>query len=355
MDIEELKLSLQRSSEETMKAMKELSFKQRFNCGTKNFKRLERALGITRLHHLKDKTLISPNIHRKHSRELKDLLFKELKKIRRRCLKIAQIARELKLITRTSQKVNFKNVDEIIYDSCVRFFTLIDSVCAVNADDAILLAAQLKNELIKAIQSFGKISCIGAIEAEVIPASKINDHKKLKPQVEHRKLDSIESLIDYTYLIEHIVQPDSSVFVIHFHGVIFAKNEKQFDNFRNQLKLNPRWTQSSRQIELKKLSRSWIKTTRSLESNLESIASYMVKGSNDLIKGNCSFRYKVEPSSEDDFVSKNYLDFEQERIEDGIVDSLSLSVEEIAEQVKFVDMLMDLDNTRTGYLIKIIK
>ena len=376
MDIEQLR-TLKAKGEIEMKRLIEVANKlHRFEVGDKHEGRLEQSLRWTGKSHLKDKTLISHSLHRQHSKRLAEQLIKRWKKVQRdftkRMSKRIQINEQLKTelkIQRETKKIIISEHE--IANKHIRFLTLIDSVCVVDAYEALILAVGMRNELIDVITATNGISCLGVIEASIVAIKKMNEEASLFPDKEFYKLDGINILAKRENLTEYCSNQDAALFLIHFHGVIFAKKEEQFEIFESNLKQNIRWNVALRQFELKKLSKSYDGKTKTIEQNLKHIASYMTKGANALKDGYFyNFKYKIGPSSEEDWIAHHYSsnksskEFkaslkEQHYAEDdlievvGVEDTLSLSAYEIGEQVQLVDYLMSLDDTRTGYLINI--
>jgi hypothetical protein len=376
MDIEQLR-TLKAKGEIEMKRLIEVANKlHRFEVGDKHEGRLEQSLRWTGKSHLKDKTLISHSLHRRHSKRLAEQLIKRWKKVQRdftrRMSKRIQINEQLKteLKIRSETKKIIISEHEIA-NKHIRFLTLIDSVCVVDAYEALILAVGMRNELIEVITATNGISCLGVIEASIVAIKKMNEEATVFSDKEFYKLDGINILAKRENLTEYCSNQDAALFLIHFHGVIFAKKEEQFEIFESNLKQNIRWNVALRQFELKKLSKSYDGKTKTIEQNLKHIASYMTKGANALKDGYFyNFKYKIGPSSEEDWIAHHYSsnksskEFkaslkEQHYAEDdlievvGVEDTLSLSAYEIGEQVQLVDYLMSLDDTRTGYLINI--
>lgn len=100
MDIEQLR-TLKAKGEIEMKRLIEVANKlHRFEVGDKHEGRLEQSLRWTGKSHLKDKTLISHSLHRRHSKRLAEQLIKRWKKVQRdftrRMSKRIQINEQLK-------------------------------------------------------------------------------------------------------------------------------------------------------------------------------------------------------------------------------------------------------------------
>ena len=109
------------------------------------------------------------------------------------------------------------------------------------------------------------------------------------------------------------------------------------------------------------MSTSFGNKSKSTEQNLKHISTYITKGGNDWCSNKAYLRYKVgfelddsEVVDEQTWVLKNWRRNEllkKEHSEDGIEDVLSMTPEEVVELTLFIDGLMSLNRTRTGYLI----
>ena len=376
MDIEQLR-TLKTNSEIEMKQLTEFANKShRFEVGTNHEERLNTSLRLTNKEHLKDKTLISHSLHRQHSKRLAEQLIKRWKKIRGNFIskfnKQVQIAEqfetELKIKSKTKKIISSGHE---IANKHIKFLTLIDGVCVVDAYEAIILAVGMRNEILETVRATKGISCLGVIEASIVAVKKMNDLASLFPDKDFYKFTAIDVLAERENLTEYCSKEDASLFLIHFHGVIFAKKEEQFAIFKDNLKQNIRWNVASRQIKFSTLSEKckYSGKAKTVEQNLKHIASYMTKGANALKKELFNFKYKTKASSDEDWISeclrnKSSKEFkrslkEEYSVEDDwielikIEDTLSLSAYEIGEQIQLVDYLMDLDDTRTGYLINV--
>ena len=376
MDIEQLRTLKTNSEVERLKAV--VNRLHRFEVRDKHEERLEQSLIWTGKNHLKDKTLISLSLHRQHSRRLGEQLIKRWKKVQRdftmRMSRSVQISEQLKIELKIqSETKKIISSGHEIANKHIRFFTLLDSVCVVDAYEAIILAVGMRNEIKETVRSTKGISCLGVIEASIVAVKKMNDLASLFPDKDFYKFTAIDVLAERENLTEYCSKEDASLFLIHFHGVIFAKKEEQFAIFKDNLKQNIRWNVASRQIKFSTLSEKckYSGKAKTVEQNLIHIASYMTKGANALEDGyRFNFKYKTKASSDEDWIAKcsgsNKISAEFKRslkeeysVEDDwielikIEDTRSLSAYEIGEQIQLVDYLMSLDDTRTGYLINV--
>ncbi len=167
---------------------------------------------------------------------------------------------------------------------------------------------------------------------------------------EYRKLDVCE------VLEKSIKENNDSLFLIHFHGVMAAQDESQFEALRANFRSVGQWCLAARQIEIKKLSEEFAGKSKPVANSLNNIAQYITKGGNDWNTGKAYFNYKFgfDGEDEDSWVRKNVYRNEllrKEHIEDGIVDPLSLSAGEIGQLAILIDAMMGLNRTRDGYLV----
>jgi hypothetical protein len=387
--------------ESTKRMLDYFSRQHRFHIKTKHSSRLLEALRITNKSHLVDITLVNEEIHRLDSKYVANLLIEKWKILRtktdRKNRSKCQIQQE------TGIKIPKINPQDILNNQ-VRFLTLLDSVSEIDAKQALSQAKRMKDEIVAIVNVTKGISLIGCIEAAVIPIHKILEEAKSSNQDSFYKLDGIKILAKASGMESAILKPEASVFLIHFHGVVFANNSTDIQAFNYNLKQICRWNIMPRQIEFKQLYRE-----NSVEDNLKNIATYISKGTNSLKNGKYNFKYGVKPSCPEDFDAisavKNKSRIEDDAFlmnslslpdigwkiiinKDGIEelvsfnpkeeleaypedfgwklitnkhgieewvfapkDTLSLSAFEISEQVQLIDYLMDLDSTRTGYLI----
>ena len=259
---------LKADSKATMKALLEESFKSRFLIGSHNTIKLKKSLATAGRLDLVDRTLLSPIVHKTHAKRLGDRYQAQWDKIRDKAR-----ANWTKL-PRASRALTMKATDHEIAANHFRFLTLVDSVTAVDANAAIRAAIKLKEKLITTASDIKGITCIGSIEVEVVSMSLMRELGRLdKPTAsEQRKLDVCEKLAED--LKGTLYGEDQSLFLIHFHGLVIAKAEKQFDAFNERLKKVKAWSLAPRQIELKKLSTQFSGKPKSVDQNLRHIATY---------------------------------------------------------------------------------
>lgn len=355
-DISKLKRN---SKKESQRILDELLKISKFPNKSKHYDRLKLSLKSTNKLDLLNKTLLDEKVHSKHSRELSNKLLKRWNKIKKNNLSKAvnsyQIATELK--KRIKEKNRIQNPDHIIANSRIMFFTLIDSVCLIDADEALKLAIRMKNELIETAEAVKGIDIIGAIEVEVVAVNKMYLKSKRIIDLKNNlhKFELIKILAEEANLTKYIKHLDSTFFLIHFHGLIFTNKEQNSLSFKQQIESNPRWNKKNRQFLMSSLSEFWRNKPKSVDSNLKDIARYITKGA--------SFRYKSDEVSDEDFIgicfnSKDTsLEFKkllkQDESEVGeIEDSMGLTMFEISELTKTIFNIMNLNQGMNGYLIE---
>jgi hypothetical protein len=346
---------LKADSKATMKALLAESLKSRFLIGSHNAIKLKKSLATVGRLDLADRTLLTPSVHKIHADRLND-------KFQSRWSKIRDKARSAwSKLPKQVRELTVKPTDSEIASSHIRFLTLVDSVTPLNVNDAVRASIKLREKLITTAKASPGISCLGAIEVEVVSMALMKEFRRLDKTTdsEWRKLDVCETLAEP--LKKTLFKNDEVLFLIHFHGVVTAKNSKQFELFSERLKKVKSWSLAPRQIELKKLSSQFGGKAKSVEQNLRHIATYITKGGNDWMANKAYLRYKIGFENDDElvndeatWVAKNWRRsklLQKEHSEDGITDILSLNVEEIVQLALVIDRLMGLNRTRTGYFI----
>ena len=346
-------------SKATMKALLEESLKSRFLIGSHNTIKLKKSLATVGRLDLVGRTLLSPTVHKAHAKRLSDRYQAQWDTIRDKA------RADWSKLPRATRALTVKPTDHEIAANHLRFLTLVDSVTAVDANAAIRAAIKLKEKLITTASAIKGITCLGSIEVEVVSMSLMRELGRLdKPTAsEHRKLDVCEKLA--VGLKGTLYGEDQSLFLVHFHGVVTAKDFKQFDAFNERLKKVKAWSLAPRQIELKKLSTQFGGKPKDVDQNLRHIATYITKGGNDWMSNKAYLRYKIGFENDDELVNdqasweaKNWRKNEllrQEHAQDGITDMLSLTVQEIVQLTLVIDGLMGLNRTRTGYQVSVGK
>ena len=357
MNVQEKMTWLKADSKATMKALLEESLQSRFLLGSHNSVKLRTSLATVGRFDLLERTLLTPSIHKVHATRLSDKFHLRWNKIRDKSRSDwSKLPKDLKATI-------VKPTDDEIAASHLRFLTIVDSVTPLRVSDAIRAAVKLKEKLTTTVKESTGITCLGAIEVEIVSMSLMREFRQLDKTSasEWRKLDVCETLAES--LKKTLFKDDEVLFLVHFHGLVTAKNSKHFESFAERLKKVKTWSLAARQIELKKLSTHFGGKAKSVEQNLRHIATYITKGGNDWMANKAYLRYKIGFENDDElindeasWVAKNWRRnalLKQEHAEEGITDILSLTVQEIAELAFVINQLMGLNRTRTGYLISV--
>lgn len=350
---------LKADSKVMMKALRVESLKSRFLLGSHNGIKLKKSLSTVKRLDLVDRTLLFSDVHKAHAKKLSGRFLNRWDKIREKASK------DWLTLPKSTRANTVKLTDHEVAANHIRFLTVVDSVTAVDANAAFRAAIKLKEKLTTTAQSIKGLTCLGAIEVEVVSMSIMRALRALEKtsHSEWRKLDVCETLSKN--LKGTLYGEDESLFLIHFHGVVTAKDAKLFDGFNEKLKKVKAWTLAPRQIELKSLSSHFGGKPKSIDQSLRHIATYVTKGGNDWYSNKAYLRYKIGFENDNDQVNdemsweaKNWRRCEllrKEHSEEGITDVLSLSVHEIVQLALVIDSLMGSNRTRTGYLVSVGK
>ena len=329
--------SLQKSSQRAKAALLDAAIEYRGNYGTHNSKRLNYALSVMGVHHLKDKTLLSPRVHAAHSEQVGKQYIKRL----------AMVSAKAK----TSDKSKGFSVG-----AQFRFLTLIHCLEAPSLSRVYKAIAKLRNDLIKATESSVGIWLLGAIEVEVISLEMMRQISSNRSVSEARKADVCEGLLDQ---LPPPMRDQKYYFLIHFHGIAQASSAQKFVDYENILRGNKTWRYEPRQIQLKPLSVHYGGKRKTTRQSLVDIARYITKGGNDWVGSKAYLRYKLGfdnevVETEDGWVSKNRKrnsQLRREHSEDGITDPLAMTCNEIGDLAQIIDNMMSRTADRTGYLL----
>lgn len=353
--IEGIKARKEGNAAKIREYVKQRRLSSQFLLGSHNKVRLRTALSAVGRLDLAERTLLAPDVHQAHAEKLAGRFVAKWSTVKdKRLVDWASIPAGLRRGTPAP-------TPQAIASEHVRFLTLIDSVTLVDSASALQAAMRMRDGIKHAVSQCRGIWCLGAIEIEVVSMSKMRGIRAfdVASDSERRKLDVCETLAQD--LAGSLYKDESSLMLIHFHGIVMAKGEVQFEELRDRLKLNDRWVKAGRQIELKKLSESFQGKAKTVEKSLEHIATYITKGGNDWYANKAYLRYKIAFENDDSYVTdeeswiaKNWRRHEvlrRENKDEGITDSLSLTGSEIVELAILIDGLMGLNRTRTGYLI----
>jgi len=328
----QFKSAMKSSSKRTETALKEEYKRKRFNYGSHNKVRLNKALASVGKYEVQDSTLLSPHVHKIHSRKLADRYLKRIAHYKNLGYKNNSVAEKF------------------------RFLTLLHSVEIMDVQRTLQTIKKFQLQLQNTIEGSKGIWCLGTVEVEVINIEKMRMIHEDQTESEARKLNVIESMIKRLRKNDQYL---SSFFLVHFHGIVTASSQYRFNDFADALKKNKVWKREPRQIQLKPISTQFKSKSKSLDNNLADIATYITKGGNDWIGGKSYLRYKLAFENEylfneDEWVNKNWRRNEvlkQEHSEEGLEDALSMNVSEIVSLASVIDQMMSFNRTRTGYLV----
>lgn len=295
---------------------------RRFQVGTQNETRLNRALVMRKLPHLINRTLLTPSVHEDHTERM-------FKRLRRMC----------------------RGVNE----SRIRFVTILDSLALMDSDRCLKAVHQFRQRLVETTAGIRHLHLIGTIECEVVSLERMRQVTDTS-QTEQRKLDVLESMCRRQIKKRDWNAP--CLFLIHFHGVMVT-NYNALPNWSGICQKV--WRHDARQVRIQELSESFAGKSRDLPTNLRFIARYITKGGNDFIAGKSYLRYKIgfentDVPSEEEWVARNWRRsqvLKVERIEDGLDDVFGLSVGEICQLALVIDGMMSGHPQRTGYVVDI--
>lgn len=341
---------LKKTNKNAVRTIRDLRLQHRFDIGSHNNKNLTKSLAVSKKLYLLENSLLNKNVHKIHSNNLNIRFQKRWSKLKS------------KYRYESQAKEHF------------RFFTLIDSVSSLDAKSTLRHVIKLKEQIKNTASGIAGLWMCGAVECEVINlqmmrkyAKSVNSNNVVTTEDGEsvkRKYEVCESLIKRLRTSQ---RSKSSFFLIHFHGLISMTNGKtisaseKFEYFRERLKRCKKWNSNPRQIELKNLSNQWAGRIKSVEKNLEHIAQYITKGGNDWHDGSAYLKYKLNlqdavQHDEDAWVQANWRSSDvlrKELFEEGITDSLSMTISEINELTVLLNGMMELNKNRTGYLLTI--
>lgn len=344
----EFQKQMEKSSSRVVAAMKAEYAGRRFYYGTQNSVRLRKALASKALHHLENRTLLSPQIHTIHATRLTQRYLKRLEKVKR------SVWQQQQDLVRTNSRYGITvNPSSITAHDRVRFVTILHGLEVLDVSKTLKHVRGFKDQLRIVIEGCRGVWCLGAIEVEVVSMEMM---RQLTDQSdsEERKLLVCESME------KRLPKRDrglSSYFLIHFHGVVVANRSRYFYELEKQLKLM--WKHEPRQVQVKPLSKVFNGKPKPPEKSLADIASYITKGGNDWINRKPYLRYKLafdndHLDTEDAWVNRNWRRnkiLQREHREEGLEDVLSMTGSEICALAQVIDGMMGLSRNRRGYLV----
>jgi len=344
----EFRKHMEKLSGRTVIALKEEARKARFDYGTQNKVRLNKALASQGLHHLQNRTLLSTEIHTRHATRLAG----------RYVNKLATVERSVRQRQRDLYKANKRynvNCDpcSLTVHERFRFPTVLHSMAVLDVQRTLRTVRAFKQQLQSVIEQCRGLWCLGVVEVEVVSMDLM---RQLTDQSdsEERKLAVCESM---EKRLPKRFQGLSVYFLIHFHGIVVATQPRHFTDFERQLRRQ--WKHEPRQVQVKPLSKVFNGQSKTPEKSLVDIAWYITKGGNDWVGKKAYLRYKVafdseHVESEDAWVNKNWRRNEtlhREHREEGITDTLALTRGEIGTLARVIDGMMGTVRNRTGYLV----
>lgn len=339
---------MEKQSARVVAILREEAKKARFTYGMQNAVRLKKALASVGLHHLQDSTLLSPEIHKLHAKQLADRYLKKLATVQR------SVRRQQRDLIHANKRYGVK-VDprSLAAQDRFRFPTVLHSMEVLDVDRTLRTVCAFKEQLQSVIEQCRGLWCLGVVEVEVVSMDLM---RQLTDQSnsEERKLAVCESMVKR---LPKRFQGLDSHFLVHFHGIVVATQSQHFTDLERQLKRV--WKHEPRQVQVKPLSKVFNGKRKTPEKNLVDIARYITKGGNDWIKKKPYLRYKLafdneHLESEDAWVNKNWRrneTLQREHKEEGIEDVLSLTRSEIGALARVIDGMMGTTRTRTGYLV----
>lgn len=344
----EFRKQMEKSSARTVAALQEESRKTRFRYGTQNKVRLRKALASAGLHHLQDSTLLSPEIHELHTKQLAQRYLKKLATVQ-------QSVRQQQQELIKANKRYGANCDShsLTADTRFRFPTVLHSLEVLDVARALRTVRAFKAQVQSVIEGCRGLWCLGVIEVEII---NIDLMRQLTDQSdsEERKLVVCESM---EKRLPNRDQGLSVYFLIHFHGVVVATRPGHFADLESQLR--QQWKHEPRQVQVKPLSKVFNGKPKTPEKSLGDIARYITKGGNDWIGKKAYLRYKLafdqeHVETEDAWVNKNWRrneTLQREHSNEGLEDTLAMTRSEICALAGVIDGMMKMSRNRTGYLV----
>ena len=329
-------------------ALREEARKARFNSGSHNDVRLEKALASEGLHHLQRNTLLSKDIHKIHAQRLADRYLKKLATVER------SVRRQQQELIKANKRYGVTcDPRSLTAQDRFRFPTVLHSMEVLNVEGTLRTVRAFKEQLQSVIERCRGLWCLGVVEVEVVSMDLM---RQLTDQSdsEERKLAVCESMVKR---LPKRHQGLSVYFLVHFHGIVVATQPQHFTDLEQQLRRQ--WKHEPRQVLVKPLSKVFNGKPKTPAQSVVDIARYITKGGNDWIGKKAYLRYKLafdneHLESEDAWVNKNWRRNEtlrREHKEEGIEDILALTRSEIGALASVIDGMMGTTRSRTGYLV----
>ena len=355
--------------------------RKRFISGTPHEERVKSSLvlgGNSKLY--ANSTLLEKN-QAKNALTTNALFQKKFKNLVRNEKAISSKFRKIK-----TEKYNFYPTDDhSVADKRMRFLTIVHSVSALNKDAAMIDVQELIKEFNKCLKKSSGISCYAVVEVEVISfrnmkAAKeyeLRESSKVEYIFDKYKEKEQRKLINYEILGAHlgdeVLNGEQGQLCIHLHGLIVGKNRTKLDDFLKILKSNKNWKSGSRRIQMEKFSRQCRGKDKPVSLSLQHISRYIFKGGCILNEGKPHLHYKISCGNDilttyeeyfnieplfDEFYECNEfnefdsIDFAYSKNKYAI-DFLSLSNLEINVLNEVNDAMVNLNDGKTGHIIKI--
>lgn len=293
--------------------------------GAHTRKVVSRALAVAGLSHLDGQTLIDDTIRSIHVEDMKQRIHA--------------------LFSGATKNLKGADAEQRARER-LRFVTVIHSVDALNVDCTIAHAKTLKQEMTATLGQLG-LGSVGVVELEVVSAELMGLSQSDRADSFQRKKKVIADLTPPVH------QSDTSLCMVHYHGVIDLGNNPNEEHLRRTLKQNQHWGRTGYQVEVKQLSEHWGGNRKSVLENLDHIAAYITKGGNKFKDGQVYMEYKLtfdqgDLDYEAELVAgwKTHPELQREQKEKGLENPLSMTYADIAFAIEAIDQLM-----QVGYVI----
>lgn len=283
---------------------------------------------------------------------------------------------------KTEKNNHYPTDDHSVADKRMRLLTIVHSVSALNKDAAMIDVQELIKEFNKCVKKASGISCYAVVEVEVISyrnmkaakeyelkeSTKVESISDKYKETEHRKLINYEIL--GAHLGDEVLNGEQGQLCIHLHGLIVGKDRTKLDDFLKILKSNKNWKAGSRRIQMDKFNDQYLNENKPVSLSLQHISRYMFKGGCILNEGKPHLHYKIPYGNDKLTTYEEYLNIESLFDESDkfdkpdepdfvfpnkkyTTDLLSLSRLEINVLSEVNDAMVNLNNTKTGHVIKI--
>lgn len=362
---------------------------QEFPLNSRITQRLDTTFNLYNRSDLIGRTLLDDDIHCKHARILEERFIRKFRKIKKREL----AHQKRKHLASGSNHPLVPYTEHQIAANTTRLITLLHEVVELDSDAAVQSAMNMKKQIVTAIEKIDGMTCLGAIEIEVISIPlmeelhtaretgvrppdtddpiepyRVTEIEKTTIPNEYRKLETCKALAGP--FMQSIFKSERSQLLVHFHGVLISQKKSDFDKLADFMRSNPQWKIAPRQIEIKNLSRHFGKdkktgkpNEKSIEESLSHIANYVTKGGMDLRNKSTCLKLKFRFSDGTPISTKEFKAItdraswlikntgSQYHSKPNNYDPLALSSDEIFVLGETIDKLMNKDTTRTGYTI----